>query len=72
MVGMEGPTFDVLGFLSEPRRPASVATVSGRGRPALATMWFLVEEDRLWFHTAEPLACRPRFCALRVSGQRWR
>jgi hypothetical protein len=53
MVGMEGPTFDVLGFLSEPRRPASVATVSGRGRPALATMWFLLEDDRLWFHTAE-------------------
>lgn len=51
---MEGPTFDVLGFLDEPRRPASVATVSGRGRPALATMWFLVEEERLWFHTAEP------------------
>jgi hypothetical protein len=50
---MERPTFDVLGFLSEPGRPASVATVSGRGRPALATMWFLVEDDRLWFHTAE-------------------
>jgi Pyridoxamine 5'-phosphate oxidase len=48
------PTFDVLGFLHEPRRPASVATVSGRGRPALAMMWFLLEDDRLWFHTAEP------------------
>jgi hypothetical protein len=32
-----GPTFDVLGLLHEPGRPASVATVSGRGRPALAT-----------------------------------
>jgi hypothetical protein len=53
MVGMEGPTFDVLGFLHEPQHPASVATVSGRGRPALAMMWFLVEDDRLWFHTAE-------------------
>jgi hypothetical protein len=50
---MERPTFDVLGFLHEPGRPASVATVSGRGRPALAMMWFLVEHDRLWFHTAE-------------------
>lgn len=49
---MEGPTFDVLGFLAEPGRPASVATVSGRGRPALAMMWFLVEDERLWFHTA--------------------
>ena len=46
--------FDVLGFLHEPGRPASVATVSGRGRPALATMWFLVEDERVWFHTAEP------------------
>ena len=51
---MEEPAFDVLGFLHEPGRPASVATVSGRGRPALAMMWFLVEEDRLWFHTPEP------------------
>jgi hypothetical protein len=50
---MEGPTFDVLGFLHEPQHPASVATVSSRGRPALAMMWFLVEDDRLWFHTAE-------------------
>jgi len=50
---MERPTFDVLGFLHEPGRPASVATVSGRGGPALATMWFLVEDERLWFHTAE-------------------
>jgi hypothetical protein len=54
MLGMDQPTFDVLGFLQEPRRPASVATVSGRGRPALAMMWFLLEDDRLWFHTAEP------------------
>jgi hypothetical protein len=51
---MGGPTFDVLGMLRERGRPASVATVSGRGRPALATMWFLVEDERLWFHTAEP------------------
>ena len=65
---MEQPTFDVLGFLHEPRRPASVATVSGRGRPALAMMWFLVEDDRLWFHTASPPACQPRSCVLRGSG----
>jgi Pyridoxamine 5'-phosphate oxidase len=50
---MEAPTFDVLGFLDEPGHPASVATVTGRGRPALAMMWFLVEDDRLWFHTPE-------------------
>ncbi|HEV8456078.1 MAG TPA: pyridoxamine 5'-phosphate oxidase family protein, partial [Gemmatimonadales bacterium] len=50
---MQGPTFDVLGFLDEPGHPASVATVTGRGRPALAMMWFLVEDDRLWFHTPE-------------------
>ena len=50
---MDGATFDVLGFLHEPGRPASVATVSGRGRPALVMMWFLLEDDRLWFHTAE-------------------
>lgn len=54
MVGMDGPAFDVLGFLGEPGRPASVATVSGRGRPALAMMWFLAEDERLWFHTPEP------------------
>ena len=54
IVGVDRPTFDVLGFLDEPGRPASVATVTGRGRPALAMMWFLVEDDRLWFHTPEP------------------
>lgn len=50
---MEAPAFDVLGFLGEPGHPASVATVTGRGRPALALMWYLAEDDRLWFHTAE-------------------
>jgi Pyridoxamine 5'-phosphate oxidase len=50
---MDEPTFDVLGFLDEPGRPASVATVTGRGRPALAMMWFLVEDERVWFHTPE-------------------
>jgi Pyridoxamine 5'-phosphate oxidase len=51
MVGMDHPSFDVPGFLDEPGRPASVATVTGKGRPALAMMWFCVGEDRLWFHT---------------------
>jgi Pyridoxamine 5'-phosphate oxidase len=68
MVGMEGPTFDVLGFLAEPRHPASVATVSGRGRPALAMMWFLLEDDRIWFHTAEPPGPPAPF--LRAARQR--
>ena len=49
---MDRPGFDVLGFLREPRRPASVATVTGHGRPALAMMWFALAEGRLWFHTA--------------------
>ena len=51
MGGMDHPSFDVLGFLDEPGRPASVATVTGQGHPALAMMWFSVAEDRLWFHT---------------------
>ena len=48
---MDHPSFDVLRFLGEPGRPASVATVTGQGHPALAMMWFSVAEDRLWFHT---------------------
>ena len=51
MGDMELPSFDVLGFLDEPGRPASVATVTGKGHPALAMMWFSVADDRLWFHT---------------------
>jgi hypothetical protein len=72
MLRMQEPTFDVLGFLNEPGRPASVATVRGRGRPALAMMWFLLEDDRLWFHTAEPLACRPHSSTRHETKQRWR
>ena len=45
---MDGPGFDVRGFLAEPLRPASVATVTGRGRPALAMVWFVLAEGRLW------------------------
>jgi hypothetical protein len=51
MSRMERPSFDVLSFLAEPGRPASVATITGRGRPALAMMWFAVEDGRVWFHT---------------------
>jgi Pyridoxamine 5'-phosphate oxidase len=66
IVGVDQPTFDVLGFLHEPGHPASVATVTGRGRPALAMMWFLVEDDRLWFHTpASPDAPAPFLRAAR-------
>ncbi|MGI8949762.1 MAG: pyridoxamine 5'-phosphate oxidase family protein [Ornithinimicrobium sp.] len=43
--------FDIPGFLREPRHTASVATVTPRGRPALATMWFELAEGRFWFHT---------------------
>lgn len=43
--------FDITGFLREPRRPASVSTVTPSGRPALATMWFGLFDGRLWFHT---------------------
>ena len=48
---MRHPGFDVFGFLGEPGRPASVATVTGSGAPALAMMWFAVEDDRVWFHS---------------------
>ncbi len=51
MSGMERPSFDLLSFLAEPGRPASVATVTGRGQPALAMMWFAVEDGQTWFHS---------------------
>jgi hypothetical protein len=53
MTGMQSPGFDVLGFLGEGGRPASVATVTASGRPALAMMWFAFEDDHLWFHSPE-------------------
>ncbi len=53
MSGMDNPSFDVLSFLDEPGRPASIATVTDKGHPALATMWFSVGDDRLWFHTPD-------------------
>lgn len=43
--------FDIPGFLRENRHTASVATVTPLGRPALATMWFVLAEGRFWFHT---------------------
>jgi hypothetical protein len=69
---MDELTFDVLGFLDEPGRPASVATVTGRGRPALAMMWFLVEDERVWFHTPEVAGGRRRLFGRRGRGRRWR
>lgn len=48
---MSRPSFDVAAFLAEPGRPAGVATVTRRGNPALATMWFVFADGRLWFHT---------------------
>ncbi|OXM56453.1 hypothetical protein CFP71_12900 [Amycolatopsis thailandensis] len=48
---MTEASFAVQAFLDEPRLPASVATTTGRGNPALAMMWFVAEEGRLWFHT---------------------
>jgi hypothetical protein len=43
--------FDVDEFLAERQHLASVATVTGSGTPALATMWFLFELHRFWFHS---------------------
>jgi pyridoxamine 5'-phosphate oxidase-like protein len=65
---MEAPTFDLLGFLDEPGRPASVATITGRGRPALAMMWFMVEDERIWFHTAEPVGQPAPFLSAARGG----
>lgn len=48
---MDRSPFAVQDFLDEPRLPAGVATTTGRGNPALAMMWFVAEEGRLWFHT---------------------
>jgi hypothetical protein len=48
-----GATFDLLAFLAEPHRPASVAVVNRRTEPALASMWYLFADDRFWFHTPD-------------------
>lgn len=53
VTGMQRPTFDVLGFLHEPGHTASVATTTVRENPALAMMWFVVEDGRFWFHSLE-------------------
>ena len=45
--------FDFFGFLGEPRRPASVATVTAGGKPALGLMWFVFEDGRFWFHSPD-------------------
>jgi hypothetical protein len=53
MTRMQRPSFDVPGFLGELGRPASVATVTAGGHPALALMWFAFEDGHLWFHSPE-------------------
>ncbi|MGH3505374.1 MAG: pyridoxamine 5'-phosphate oxidase family protein [Nocardioidaceae bacterium] len=50
---MDRPSFDILGFLDECSRPVSVATVTRQEGPALAMMWFVLDDGRLWFHTPE-------------------
>lgn len=64
---MDQPSFDVLGFLHERRQPASVATVTSNGRPALAMMWFVLDEGRLWFHT--PTGGSPPSPHLRAAAE---
>lgn len=55
---MRHPTFDVEGFLSEPGRSAQVASVSPFSVPLLGSLWFLFQDDRFWFSSAQssPLA----------------
>ncbi|MEC3979966.1 pyridoxamine 5'-phosphate oxidase family protein [Amycolatopsis sp. H20-H5] len=45
--------FDLFSFLDEPGRPASLATVTTSGKPALGMMWFAFEDGRFWFHTPD-------------------
>jgi hypothetical protein len=44
-----GPPFDVEAFLSEPLRPAQVASVGASGSPVLGSFWFVFAEGRFWF-----------------------
>jgi Pyridoxamine 5'-phosphate oxidase len=57
--------FDIADFLAERHHCASVATVSASGSPALATMWFLFDSHRFWFHS--PSASRA-FLAAAEAG----
>jgi len=66
---MSQPDFDVASFLAEPRRPASVATVTQRGDPAPATMWFAFAEGRLWFHTSSRSRIPSPFLAAAARGR---
>jgi hypothetical protein len=66
---MVQPDFDVAAFLAEPRRPASVATVTQRGNPALAMMWFAFTEGRLWFHTPATSHIPNPFLAAATEGR---
>lgn len=62
------PRFDVPAFLAEPHRPAAVAVVNRRGEPALASMWFLFEDRRMWFHTATIGPPSPYLAAAHVGA----
>lgn len=55
---MKIPGFDVDGFLDEPGRSAQVASVSPAMVPLLGSLWFLFENERFWFMSAQasPLA----------------
>ncbi len=48
---VDRPDFDVGAFLAELDRPASVASVTPTGRPALASMWFCFQDARFWLHS---------------------
>ncbi|MCR3722704.1 Pyridoxamine 5'-phosphate oxidase [Prauserella flava] len=61
------PNFDIHSFLDEPGRPAAVSTVTERGRPALATMWFLFADGCLWFHS--PVDKPAPFLAAAAAGR---
>ena len=43
---------EVAAFLSEGTRPGMLGYVASDGRPLLAPVWFLVENDELVFTTA--------------------
>jgi hypothetical protein len=63
-------SFDLLAFLAEPHRPASVAVVNRRDEPALASMWYLFADGRFWFHTPDLVdQMRSPFLAAAAEGR---
>lgn len=66
---MDRPSFDIVAFLREPIRPASVATVTGHGHPALAMMWFILAQGRLWFHTPDGGSAPSPFLRAAAGGE---